>query len=118
MFGAAHYAAAKAGVNGFIRAAALEFARDRITVNGVEPGFIAKPRGRLSDPGVRDRLVRCIPLGRAGEPDDVAMAMLYLASEAARWITGQTLVVDGGMTLPESAHAMEQLRSPDPGRIS
>lgn len=102
MTGAAHYAAAKAGVNGFIRAAALELARDSITVNGVEPGFVAKDRGRLSEPATRARLVQSIPLGRAGRPDDVACAMLYLASDAAAWITGQTIVVDGGMTLPET----------------
>ncbi len=109
MVDAAHYAAAKAGVNGFIKAAALELARHRITVNGVEPGFVAKPRGRLSQPDVKERLVRYIPLGVAGEPDDIAWAMVYLASTEARWITGQTLVVDGGMTLPESGQVMEAL---------
>jgi 3-oxoacyl-[acyl-carrier protein] reductase len=113
MVGAAHYAAAKAGVNGFIKSAALELARDRITVNGVEPGFVAKPRGRLSQPEVKERLVRYIPLRTAGEPDDIAFAMLYLASEEARWITGQTLVVDGGMTLPESGQVMEELWQQD-----
>lgn len=105
---ATHYAAAKAGVNGFIRAAALELAPHRITVNGVEPGFVAKDRGRLSEPARKERLVRYIPLGAAGEPDDVAFAMLYFASEQAKWITGQTLVVDGGMTLPESGQVMEE----------
>ncbi|RYY82458.1 MAG: SDR family oxidoreductase [Comamonadaceae bacterium] len=105
---ATHYAAAKAGVNGFIRSAALELAPHRITVNGVEPGFVAKDRGRLSEPARKERLVRYIPLGTAGEPDDVAFAMLYLASEQAKWITGQTLVVDGGMTLPESGQVMEE----------
>jgi 3-oxoacyl-[acyl-carrier protein] reductase len=105
---AAHYAAAKAGVNGFIRAAALELAPDRITVNGVEPGFVAKPRGRLSEPERKERLVRYIPLGVAGAPDDIAHAMLYFASDEARWVTGQTLVVDGGMTLPESGQVMEE----------
>jgi 3-oxoacyl-[acyl-carrier protein] reductase len=113
MIDAAHYAAAKAGVNGFIKSAALELARDRITVNGVEPGFVAKPRGRLSQPAVKERLVRYIPLAQAGEPDDVAFAMLYLASEQARWVTGQTLVVDGGMTLPESGQVMEELWQDD-----
>nr|WP_316638673.1 SDR family oxidoreductase [uncultured Roseateles sp.] len=107
MLGAAHYAAAKAGVNGFIKSAALELARHRITVNGVEPGFVAKPQGRLSQPAVRERLLRYIPLGCAGQPDDVAWAMLYLASDEARWITGQTLVIDGGMTLPESGQVMD-----------
>lgn len=109
MVGAAHYAAAKAGVNGFIKSAALELARHRITVNGVEPGFVAKPRGRLSEPKVKERLVRYIPLRTAGAPDDIAFAMLYFASDEARWITGQTLVVDGGMTLPESGQVMEEL---------
>jgi 3-oxoacyl-[acyl-carrier protein] reductase len=108
MVGAAHYAAAKAGVNGFIRAAALELAPDRITVNGVEPGFIAKGHGRLSDPATRARIERYIPLGTMGRPEDVAGAVLYLASDAARWITGQTIVVDGGSTLPDSGFAMEE----------
>ena len=109
MLHAIHYAAAKAGVNGFIKSAALELARHRITVNGVEPGFVAKQRGRLSQPAVRERLERYIPLGTAGAPDDIAYAFLYLASDEARWVTGQTLVVDGGMTLPESGQVMEEL---------
>jgi 3-oxoacyl-[acyl-carrier protein] reductase len=108
MVGAAHYAAAKAGVNGFIRAAALELAPYRITVNGVEPGFIAKGRGRLSQGLTRARIERYIPLGTMGAPEDVAYAMLYLASAEARWVTGQTIVVDGGSTLPESGYAMEE----------
>jgi 3-oxoacyl-[acyl-carrier protein] reductase len=108
MINAAHYAAAKAGVNGFIRAAALELARDRITVNGVEPGFIAKTRGRLSQPAVRSQIERYIPLGRMGSPEDIASAFLFLASDEASWITGQTLVVDGGSTLPDSGYAMEE----------
>ena len=108
MLDAAHYAAAKAGVNGFIKSAALELAAHRITVNGVEPGFVAKDRGRLSQSQVKERLVRQIPLGVAGAPDDIAYAMLYLASDEARWVTGQTLVVDGGMTLPESGQVMEE----------
>ncbi len=107
MLAAAHYAAAKAGVNGFIRTAALELAPHRITVNGVEPGFVAKDRGRLSQPATRARLERYIPLGAAGRPDDIAYAMLFLASDEAGWITGQTIVVDGGMTLPESGQVME-----------
>ena len=107
MVGAAHYAAAKAGVNGFIRAAALELAPQRITVNGVEPGFIAKGRGRLSQSPTRERIERYIPLGRMGVPEDVAYAMLYLASTEARWVTGQTIVVDGGSSLPDSAYAMQ-----------
>jgi 3-oxoacyl-[acyl-carrier protein] reductase len=109
MANSAHYAASKAGVNGFIRAAALELARFKITVNGVEPGFIAKPRGRLSQPSIQSRLERYIPLGRMGAPADIAAAFLFLASAEASWITGQTLVVDGGATLPETGYAMEEL---------
>lgn len=109
MAGATHYAAAKAGVNGFIRAAALELAADRITVNGVEPGFIAKGRGRLSQPDVRARIERYIPLGAMGEPRDIASTFLFLASDEAHWITGQTIVVDGGGTLAETGYAMEEL---------
>jgi 3-oxoacyl-[acyl-carrier protein] reductase len=108
MVHAAHYAAAKAGVNGFIKAAALELAPHRITVNGIEPGFVAKSRGRLSQAQNRPRIERYIPLGAMGEPRDVAAAFLFLASDEAHWITGQTLIVDGGSTLPESGFAMEE----------
>jgi len=109
MANAAHYAAAKAGVNGFIRAAALELAPRGITVNGVEPGFIAKDRGRLSQPATRARIEHYIPLGKMGDAEDIANAMLYLASPAASFITGQTIVVDGGTTLAESGFAMDDL---------
>ncbi|TPN84908.1 SDR family oxidoreductase [Mesorhizobium sp. CU2] len=109
MAGGAHYSAAKAGVNAFIRGAAFEFARDGITVNGVEPGFIAKPgRGTMSRPEVAGRLGQFIPMGRLGEADDIAYAMLYLASEQAKYTTGQTIVVDGGSTLPETGYAVER----------
>ncbi len=111
---ASHYAAAKAGVNGFIKAAALELAAERITVNGVEPGFIAKDRGRLSQPATRARIEHYIPLGTMGAASDIAHAMLYLASPAAAFITGQTIVVDGGATLPESGFAMDELHPQEP----
>lgn len=103
MPGSAAYAASKAGVNGFIRSAALELAGERITVNGVEPGYIAKQGGSLlSNPERAARIARHIPAGELGRPEDIAHAMCYLASDAARYVTGQTLVVDGGSTLPES----------------
>lgn len=112
MIGAAHYAAAKAGVNGFIRNAALEFARDAITVNGVEPGFIAKPgRGSLGRGDVMSEIAQDVPLGRMGEADDIAFAMLYLASREAKYVTGQTIVVDGGALLPETGWAMDKARA-------
>ncbi len=108
MAGGAHYSAAKAGLNAFIRGAAFELARTGITVNGVEPGFIAKPgRGNLGSEEVRARIGAHIPMGAMGEPDDIAFAMLYLASNEAKYTTGQTIVVDGGSTLPETGYAVE-----------
>lgn len=109
MAGGAHYSAAKAGVNAFIRGAAFELARDGITVNGVEPGFIEKPgRGTMSRPATMEKASRFIPMGRYGAADDIAFAMLYLASEQAKYTTGQTIVVDGGSTLPETGFAVER----------
>jgi 3-oxoacyl-[acyl-carrier protein] reductase len=109
MPGSAPYAASKAGVNGFIRSAALELAPLRVTVNGVEPGYIAKQGGSLlSDPERAARIARHIPAGELGQPQDIAHAMCFLASDAARYVTGQTLVVDGGSTLPESPFFQDQ----------
>ena len=106
--GGTHYSSAKAGVNAFIRGAAFELARNGITVNGVEPGYIAKPgRGTLSTPEMQARIGAHIPMGHMGEADDVAFAMLYLASDQAKYTTGQTIVVDGGSTLPETGFAVE-----------
>ena len=103
MAGSAHYAASKAGLNGFIRTAAIELAKDKVTVNGVEPGYIAKVGGSLlSNPDKAAQIKKYIPLGELGTPEDIAHAMLFLASGAASYITGQTIVVDGGSTLPES----------------
>jgi len=101
--GLAHYAASKAGVNGFIRAAALELAAENIRVNGVEPGMIRTPAmANLGDAQVNQAIAASVPLGRLGEPADIAAAMVFLASPAAAYITGQTLVVDGGALLPET----------------
>lgn len=100
--GQAHYAATKAGINGFIRTAALEFAKYNITVNGVEPGnILTETLKDLGENHVRG-MQESIPLGRLGTPEDVAYAMLFLASDEAAWITGITIVVDGGQVLPES----------------
>ncbi|OCJ44151.1 SDR family oxidoreductase [Serratia sp. 14-2641] len=104
--GLAHYAASKAGVNGFIRAAALELACEGITVNGVEPGMIRTPAmANLGGDAVNQAIASAVPLGRLGEPEDIAAAMVFLASPAASYITGQTLVVDGGALLPEAQPA-------------
>jgi len=105
--GLSHYAASKAGVNGFIRNAALELAPRNIRVNGVEPGMIHTPAmANLGDAALEAHIAAGIPLGRLGQPADIANAMLFLASDAAAYITGQTLVVDGGAALPESSAAL------------
>ncbi len=103
MPGWSHYCASKAGVNGFIKAAALEVARQGVTINAVEPGNILIRR-----PGSREAreheatMAPAIPMGELGAPEDIAHAALYLASDEARYVTGQTIVVDGGQILPES----------------
>ncbi|MDF3931355.1 SDR family oxidoreductase [Pseudomonas citronellolis] len=100
--GLSHYAASKAGVNGFIRNAAVELAPQRVRVNGVEPGMIRTPAmANLGDAELEARIAAGIPLGRLGLPQDIANAMLFLASDAAAYVSGQTLVVDGAATLPE-----------------
>jgi len=99
--GCAHYAASKAGINGFIRAAALEFARYNITVNGVEPGLtLTDGVERSITEERRTKMARTVPLNRWGTPAEVAAAMLFLASDDAAYVTGQTIVIDGGATLP------------------
>lgn len=100
--GHGHYAASKAGINGFIRAAALEFSGYGITVNGVEPGNILTEAIELHrGAAFIKNMEEAIPLGRLGSPRDVANAFLFLASDDASYITGTTLVVDGGQLLPE-----------------
>jgi 3-oxoacyl-[acyl-carrier protein] reductase len=100
--GHGHYSASKAGINGFIRAAAIEFAPYGITVNGVEPGNILTEgmQAHRSAEFIRS-MEAMVPLGRLGTPRDVANAALYLASDEAEYVTGTTIVVDGGQTVPE-----------------
>ena len=105
MAGFAHYGAAKGGVNGFIRNAAVELARSQITVNGIEPGNIFTEGLAGLGEEYLATMTRAIPLGKLGTPEDIAHAMAFFASDEAGWITGQTLVVDGGQTLPESGLA-------------
>lgn len=96
----AHYCASKAGINLLIRSMALSLAPHGITCNAVLPGTVETDINRqaLSDPALRSRLESGTPLGRLGQPDDIVGAVLYLASPAARWVTGSLLVVDGGAT--------------------
>jgi 3-oxoacyl-[acyl-carrier protein] reductase len=100
--GHGHYSASKAGINGFIRAAAIEFAGYGITVNGVEPGnILTEGMQAHRSPEFIRTMEEAVPLGRLGSPRDVANAFLFLASDEAAYITGTTIVVDGGQTLPE-----------------
>jgi 3-oxoacyl-[acyl-carrier protein] reductase len=100
--GHGHYSASKAGINGFIRAAAIEFSGFGITVNGVEPGNILTEAVKTQRSAeFIASMEAAIPLGRLGTPRDVANAVLFLASDEAEYITGTTIVIDGGQTLPE-----------------
>jgi 3-oxoacyl-[acyl-carrier protein] reductase len=98
--GQANYAAAKAGMIGMSKALAQELAGRGITVNCVAPGFIATPMTDALTAEQKAKLAERIPLGRLGTPDDVAAAVLYLASDQAAWVTGTTLHVNGGMAMP------------------
>ena len=102
--GHGHYSASKAGINGFIKSAALEFSQYGITVNGVEPGNILTEgmQAHRSAEFIKS-MEAAVPLGRLGTPRDIANAFLFLASDEASYITGTTIVVDGGQILPEGA---------------
>jgi len=95
--GHSHYAAAKAAVLAHTRAAALELGRHRIRVNAVAPGLIDRPGLEEAWPEGVARWHAACPLGRLGQPEDVADAVLFLASAASRWVSGACLVVDGGV---------------------
>jgi 3-oxoacyl-[acyl-carrier protein] reductase len=99
--GLSAYSATKAGMLGFMRTAALELAPFGITINGVEPGSV-RTEGlvKLGEEAIAS-MIKHIPVGSLGEPEDVAHTALFLASDGARFITGQSVVVDGGQTLPE-----------------
>ncbi len=97
--GQANYSASKAGVIGFTRTVARELASRNITVNAVAPGFIATDMTASLGEEVLERIRKETPLGRLGSPEDVAYAVLFLASEAAAFITGHVLTVDGGLSV-------------------
>ena len=95
------YSAAKAGVVGLVRGLAVELARDGIKVNGIAPGYIRTAQALSEEhslgPEGLEKAAEFIPMGRVGEPEDVADVILFLASDAARYLTGQVVVVDGGL---------------------
>jgi NAD(P)-dependent dehydrogenase (short-subunit alcohol dehydrogenase family) len=93
------YATAKAGVIGFVRTCAAQLGPKGVRVNAIAPGMVWTPMVESVGPELREKRRKASPLGTEGEGWDVAWAAVYLASEEARWVTGQTLVVDGGLTL-------------------
>ncbi|HRX37527.1 MAG TPA: SDR family oxidoreductase [Aestuariivirga sp.] len=102
--GHGHYSASKAGINGFIKSAALEFSGYGITVNGIEPGNILTDGMKMHRSAAFIKsMEEAVPLGRLGTPRDIANAAVFLASDDASYITGTTITVDGGQTLPEGA---------------
>jgi len=98
--GLTHYCASKGAINSFVRALALELAPKKIAVNAVAPGAIETPgasKGMTDD--VKKQTTMAIPMARMGKPEDIANAVVFLASDKSDYITGQTIVVDGGWTL-------------------
>jgi len=95
--GQANYAASKAGIIGLTKTAAKELAPRNITVNAVAPGFIETDMTAVLSDKAKEAMLGQVPLGRAGKPEDVAAAILFLASEGASYITGQVIHVSGGM---------------------
>ncbi|HHW4677881.1 MAG TPA: 3-oxoacyl-ACP reductase FabG [Xylella sp.] len=98
--GQANYAAAKAGIIGFSKSLAKEVGKRGITVNVVAPGFIDTDMTRVLSDEVRKNILGQVPLGHLGHPVDIANAVAFLASSAARYVTGETLHVNGGMYMP------------------
>ena len=97
--GQANYAASKAGIIGLTKSVAKELASRGVTANAIAPGFIKTEMTDRLPEDVRQRMLAQIPLGILGEPRDVAQAALFLVSDAARYVTGQVLVVDGGLVM-------------------
>jgi 3-oxoacyl-[acyl-carrier protein] reductase len=107
--GWSHYGASKAAQLGFIRTAAIELARQRITVNAVLPGNVRTEGLEALGEEYLRQMEASIPLGRLGDVADVAYTCLFLATQEAAYITGQTIVVDGGQVLPESLMALQAM---------
>lgn len=97
--GQANYAASKAGVIGLTRSVARELASRQITVNAVAPGFVCTEMVEAMTDSAKETMTDMIPFGRIGEPEEIAQTVAFLASDAARYITGQVIAVDGGMSI-------------------
>jgi len=100
--GFAPYGASKAAMLGFMRSAAVELARSGVTINAVMPGNVTTPGFADTSDEHQQRMLSSIPMGRYAEPEEVGWAVRFLASPEAGYITGQTLIVDGGQVLPEA----------------
>jgi 3-oxoacyl-[acyl-carrier protein] reductase len=98
-FGQANYTASKAGMIGMSKSVAIEVATSGITVNCVAPGFINTPMTEVLKDPIKEKIIARVPAGKMGEPKDVAAAIVYLASDEAQYVTGQTLHVNGGMLM-------------------
>jgi len=107
--GWSHYGASKAGQLGFLRTAAIELAPAGVTINAVMPGNIATEGLSALGPDYITKMESSIPMKRLGTVEDIANAVLFFASDEAGYITGQTLIIDGGQTLPESLMALEEM---------
>ncbi len=97
--GQTNYAAAKAGMIGFCKALAQEVASRAVSVNCIAPGFIASPMTDALNEAQRERILATVPAGRLGGPDEIAAAAVFLASDEASYVTGQTLHVNGGLAM-------------------
>ncbi|MGD8911529.1 MAG: acetoacetyl-CoA reductase [Candidatus Thiodiazotropha sp.] len=95
-YGQVNYAAAKSGIHGFTKALALEGATKGITVNAVAPGYVATDMVRAVPEDILAKIIKTIPVGRLGEPEDIARSVLFLVADEASFITGSTLSVNGG----------------------
>ncbi|HYB90967.1 MAG TPA: SDR family NAD(P)-dependent oxidoreductase [Candidatus Binataceae bacterium] len=95
------YVASKGGLDAMVRSLAIEWSRRGVRVNGIAPGFITTDltKGVRKNPAIRDSILRGVPLGRFGSPEEVAALIVYLVSDASSYVTGQSFVIDGGMGL-------------------
>jgi len=96
MYGQVNYASAKSGIHGFTKALALEGARSGITVNAVAPGYVATEMVRAVPEAVLEKIIKTIPVGRLGEPEDIARSVMFFVADNATFVTGSTLSVNGG----------------------